>query len=455
MTRTTIELPRLHRYQAQVLGEAVRFNVVACGRRWGKTLLGEDVAINGALDGLRIAWGAPNYKYLDEAWHRMSNVLAPVTRHRNATERTIELMTGGRIDFWTLADQNVGRSYAYDRWVVDEAAMVPKLWPIWNEAIRPTLTDRRGGAWFLSTPKGRDAFWQLFSFGQDPERREWASWKMPTALNPTISGLEDEIEAARTGGMPERSFQQEYLADFVEDGGGVFRNVLAAIDKGRSANSRLADGEWAQIGVDVARLEDYTVVSAFTTAGRQVWFDRINQVSWERVYDAVKRAHETLGGQVVVDATGVGDPVYERLSREGVPCKPYNFTSASKEALMDNLAAMLERGRVRLMDVDVQTNELLAYRYEMTASRRVRMSAPEGMHDDCVCALALACHGMDGRDDMRPWDRLRSSDPPKREPLERDRTVFDANSRILEEERQRRIDRDEEPGGGIETPALY
>jgi hypothetical protein len=72
----------------------------------------------------------------------------------------------------------------------------------------------------------------------------------------------------------------------------------------------------------------------------------------------------------------------------------YQFTNASKEALIDNLAMRIEAGTVRLMDVPAQTNELLAYQYELTPSRNVRMNAPQGMHDDCVIALGLAVWGL-------------------------------------------------------------
>ena len=69
------------------------------------------------------------------------------------------------------------------------------------------------------------------------------------------------------------------------------------------------------------------------------------------------------------------------------------FNAASKNPLIDELAMAFERGAVRLMDVPEQEAELVAYQYELTKARNVRTGAPEGMHDDCVIALALAVHG--------------------------------------------------------------
>jgi hypothetical protein len=135
---------------------------------------------------------------------------------------------------------------------------------------------------------------------------------------------------------------------------------------------------------------DFTVLSVMDSAGRQVHFERFNQISWERQLAAIMAVHERYRAAVVIDSTGVGDPIFERLRKAGVPVKPYQFTNASKEALIDNLAMRLEQGLVRLMDVPEQTNELLAYQYELTPSRNIRMNAPAGMHDDTVIALALS-----------------------------------------------------------------
>ena len=97
-----------------------------------------------------------------------------------------------------------------------------------------------------------------------------------------------------------------------------------------------------------------------------------------------------------MDSTGVGDPIYERLRDAGLRVYSYQFTNTSKEHLIDSLAMQLEQGKLRLMDIPDQENELLAFEYELTPSRNVRMSAPEGMHDDCVISVALAAWGVAG-----------------------------------------------------------
>lgn len=390
----TITLPRPHPRQAEILASPARFRVLACGRRFGKTVYGQHRLIPPALAGKPVGWFAPSYKYLSEAWRDFHRALKPVIARSNATEKRIELITGGSIEFWSLTDPDAGRSRKYARVAIDEAAKVPRLEEAWNAAIRPTLTDLKGDADLLSTPRGRDFFWRAWTWGADPHEPEWASWQLPTVANPHIDPA--EIEAARRK-MPERLFRQEFLAEFLENAGGVFRGVAAAIDRGRDLNRLVRDpGLTYSGGIDLARVEDFTVVTIFDSNVRQIYFDRFNQISWERQIRSVIEADRTLRPVWYVDSTGVGDPIFERLANAGLDCVPYAFTNASKGRLLDNYAMVIEQGRARLMDVPEQEAELAAYAYELTPSRNVRMGAPEGMHDDCVHAGALAAWGASG-----------------------------------------------------------
>jgi phage FluMu gp28-like protein len=303
-------------------------------------------------------------------------------------ERLIDFPGGGWLQVRSADDPDSLRGEGLDFIVLDECAFIQEK--AWSEALRPALSDRRGRALFISTPKGMNWFWREWVKGDGGDYPEWRAWRFPTSNNPYIAP--DEIEAARLG-LPERVFQQEYLAEFMEDAGGVFRKVRAAIDAGRSANELPKPGQAYRIGVDLARVQDWTVIDVFDAGGRQVYHERFNQISWERQSEAVKRvslAYNNAG--VLLDSTGVGDPIFERLQGMNVNVSGYLFTNRSKEQLINALALGIEQADLRLMDIEEQTAELLAFQYELTPSRNVKMSAPEGMHDDCVIALALAAH---------------------------------------------------------------
>jgi len=231
-----IELPAPHPAQAQVLAEAKRYNVLVMGRRWGKTTLGIRLVKKAVAERAPMGWFAPTYKLLDEAWREVVRVYGPVITRKDTTTRRIEFIGGGSIDFWTLKDGDAGRGRKYALVVIDEAAIAPNLEEVWAAAIRPTLTDLRGEAWFLSTPKGKNYFYRLF---QEATRPGWARWQMPTSSNPFIPA--DELEEARKT-LPSIAFQQEYLAQFVEGSGALIRR------------------EWIRVGDPPAGLEVYVGV---------------------------------------------------------------------------------------------------------------------------------------------------------------------------------------------------
>lgn len=319
--RVRIHLPRPHAGQELVLLEARRFNVVDCGRRWGKSTLGIDRLVEVALRGQPTAWFSPSYKLLLEIWRELTRVLGPVATRISSSEHRLELRGGGIVEAWSLVNPDAGRSRRYARVVIDEAAMCPTLGQSWRAAIRPTLADLRGDAWFLSTPQGRNFFWELWCRGQDPHETEWASWQMPTRSNPFIHP--DEIEAARRE-LPERTFEQEFEAQFLDDSSGVFRRVRDAA-QARPMAAPVVGHDYV-MGVDLAKTHDFTVCIVLDVSERpvrMVCLERFNQLDWSIQIERIAAlAQRYRARTVVVDKTGVGDPVLEGLQRRLRQAKP-------------------------------------------------------------------------------------------------------------------------------------
>jgi len=146
------------------------------------------------------------------------------------------------------------------------------------------------------------------------------------------------------------------------------------------------------LGVDLARVEDFTVICGLDTKGRQVHFDRFNTMGWGRQYEVIMAAIKKFPGcVVVVDSTGPGDPAFDELSSRYPLVEGVHFTHQNKRHMVYNLALLLESNKLELANVPVQTSELVAYEYVLTRkTRQVTTSAPVGMHDDTVMALALA-----------------------------------------------------------------
>lgn len=218
-SRSLIKLPNPHPGQRELLQGERRFNVACMGRRFGKSAFGVNRLVKyGYCQNQPVAWFAPQYKLLDEAWRETRRRLFRNITRADSQQHRLELRGGGTIDFWTLDTPDAGRSRKYALVIIDEAAMARNLEEAWTAAIRPTLADLQGKAWFLSTPKGGNYFKTLFDrAGTDPD---WARWQMPTASNPYIKA--SEIEAMKAE-LPSLIYQQEVLAQFVDFEGAAMK----------------------------------------------------------------------------------------------------------------------------------------------------------------------------------------------------------------------------------------
>ena len=359
-------------------------------------------------------WVAPSYNVAAVGWRQLRGLGLQIEGAKiSEVDRKVEFPGGGWYQVRSADDPDSLRGDGLNRLVMDECSFVAEK--AWTEALRPALSDRKGDALFISTPKGQNWFWRMWIKGQEGGA-EWQSWSFPSVANPFLDP--NEVESAR-GDIPERVYEQEYLAKFLEDAGGVFRKVRDAVDLGRVQPDAPRPNDRYVIGVDLARVEDFTVVTVLDGRRRQCYHERFNQISWERQIESIKAVARKFPGAVVVDSTGVGDPICEALKRSQVRVVPYHLSNQSKESAIDRLALLLEQGAIRLMDVPAQTNELLAYQYELTPSRNVRMNAPQGMHDDCVIALALAAWGSGKYANISVQSAESESDRKAREEAER------------------------------------
>lgn len=249
----------MHPQQRAIHDCPARYVVASCGRRFGKTALAVEwlaLSPGGAIDGRPVGIFSPNYKLLLEPWGELERTLRPITRRSSRQEMRIELHTGGIIDGWTLEDVDAGRGRKYARVVIDEAAHARNLQEAWERAISPTLTDLRGSARFLSTPAGDGFFRDLFRRGDDPAYPDWRAFHAPSNANPHLSA--SEIEARRSD-LPDLVFRQEYLAEFVEFGGGL-------VKPGMIIDAVTPPGLPITLGVDLAISEkegaDFTAIVA-------------------------------------------------------------------------------------------------------------------------------------------------------------------------------------------------
>lgn len=391
-TEKTVVLPGTHPGQEVVegmLGEH-RFVMLMCGRRWGKTKYGMRWLAMGALNGERCGWFAPTYKYAGDAWRELVIRLRPAAVSVSNEDKRIELQGGGVIEVWTMDGEDPARGRKYNRVVLDEAGIVKGLTNLWQSSVRPTLTDERGKALFLGTPKGLSGeFSRMFTQAQRMENG-WAGLRRETSDNPWIDP--EEIAAAKAE-LPEEIFDQEYRGIPADDGGNPFglKAIADATMKG------LAQGPAVVYGLDLARSGDYSVVLGLNAQCEVCVLER-----WQFPWLDTRRKIAQVVGQVpcVADATGVGDAVVEDLQTMGITVTGFKFTQPSKTLLMQRLMTAFQTRFLKICE-EWLVGECEMFGYTFTPNG-VRYEAPSGMHDDGVMALGLAMYG---------WDRVQMSKP--------------------------------------------
>jgi phage FluMu gp28-like protein len=374
-----------HAAQATIMQDTTRFRVVSAGRRFGKSKLGVAECLKvAAEEGGRAWWLAPIYKMTNVGWRPLTQMARKIPGSIvSLSERTITFPGGGEVAVRSADNPNSLRGEGLDFVIIDEAAFVdPDVWP---SAIRPALSDRQGRALFISTPKGRNWFWEIYRRGVAHEDG-WAAFTFPTSSNPYIP--QAEIEAAKAD-LPDIIYRQEYLAEFVDMEGAVFRRIqeaatLEAIDGPEEGRQYIA-------AVDPAASVDYTVVTIWDVAAKTcVHMDRFNRVDYTVLGDRLHAVYNLFSCQTItIEVNGIGQGVVDHLQSRGMNIIPFTTTSATKQGVITKLQSAFEHGEIRIVNNAVMIGELLSFEAKRSPSGSYQYSAPDGMHDDCVMSLAI------------------------------------------------------------------
>lgn len=368
-----IELPKPHINQQKIIKDESRFRVVMCGRRFGKSELSQIEIINEAIKGNAVAYITPTYQLAKTFFSKLIKVLP---FENNKSDLIIDFPNDGQLMFFTGERLDNLRGRKFNLVVIDEASFIPNLEDGWLNSIRPTLTDYKGRALFLSTPRGKNYFYSLFLKGVSRET-DWSSFKFTTYDNPYIDS--NEIEDARNQ-LPVAVFEQEYLANAMENANNPFGSEHI-----ESCIKELSNKEPMFYGIDLAKSFDWSVIIGLDSDGNVAYYDRF-QKDWKQTKETILNINKSK--PILIDSTGVGDAITEDLQKHFNLMQGFKYTSSSKQQLMELLASKIHKKEVGFPNNMIK-EELDIFEYQFT-STGVRYNAPQGFHDDCVNALALA-----------------------------------------------------------------
>lgn len=238
----------LLKWQTSVFNDSHRFKIVAAGRRCGKSRLSAVTLLIEALncpEGSSVMYVAPTLGQARSIiWDLLHDLGRPVIKSSHVNNLEITLINGRKILVRGADNPDSLRGVSLVYLVMDEVAFIKQ--DIWEKVLRAALSDKKGRALFISTPSGRNWFYDIFKLGQSGEDDEWKSWHFTTADNETIDPK--EIAAAKKT-LSSFAFKQEYLSSFDTTGTDVFKAEWF------KTASEPKDGEYV-IAVDLAGFEE-------------------------------------------------------------------------------------------------------------------------------------------------------------------------------------------------------
>ena len=387
-----ILLPNPHDGQKGVRNQARRRNWLSAGRRWRKTTMGVSIAIESALQGWPVFWGAPTYDQVRIAWQDAEYACGGNIKFLKS-EMTSYFPNGGKVVFRSLDDPDNARGHSFKMGIFDEVADIKAR--AYYEVVSPILANYTDSIfWGIGTPKGRNWFFREWSkAGDQPDNM---AWQIPT-LGCKIAGdqlVRDPHQfenpefpwkelVKEFHSLPRDVFKQEYLAQFLEFEGAVFRRIeeAAILDPSKPDTNKQYIA-----GVDVAAIQDYTVVTVIDVATKEmVYMDRFNRVDYPVLIDRLAAVYDRWHLQtIVIEANSIGKPVIDHMIERGLAIIPFTTTNATKQQIIQSLQSAFENGNIKIINDPILIGELLSFESKRNPSGSFSYSAPDGMHDDCL-----------------------------------------------------------------------
>ena len=364
-----------------IINESYKYYILNIGRQFGKTMLGINQMLYWAINhkGCNIAWVTPIYKQSKKVFDEMEKVTKSSGLFEyNRSDLTISAFNS-QIQFFSGERPDNIRGNTFDYLIVDEMAFTrPELW---SEVLSATVLVKGKKVIFISTPKGKNHFYQLSLQPNYDNRYKYFHYS--SYDNPMID-VEDLEERKRS--LPKHIFEQEYLAKFIDNASGLFKNVDSCVIKPAERTQKLFGG------LDIGRADDYTVLTILNKSYQMVYVQRWRQQEWSKIIDEVATKIREYNAEIFVEVNNQGDVFFEMLQNKVYNnVQPYVTSTATKPIMIEDLAVHFENKDIGILNENWLVDELNAFTYIYNEkTRRVQYGAPQGVHDDGVMSLALA-----------------------------------------------------------------
>ena len=371
-----------------ILNSKAKYHVACVGRQFGKSMMAMNLVLYWAINDSpsRILWVSPVYSQTDKVQKELMQAIGGtgIVEACNYSTNEIKLKNGSVILFRSAERYDNIRGLTMDYGVLDECAFMKE--EAWQEAIRAVFMVRGKKVLFISTPKGKNFFYNLFQLGISQDNPNYAAYTGSSYDTPYID--KQEIEDAKKT-LPENVFQQEYLARFIDAGGEVF----SGLDKNQFPKYTQPQGK-VYCGIDLGKQEDFTVATFIDSTGKVVDIYRANAQEWTTMTKEIIKRAQRWNATLMVEVNSIGDVIYEQIKKQWQDTHPFTTSSKSKQEIIEGLILDMNESIIRIPSRDLFTylwDELTVFTYEYNPkTRSLRYGHPSGLHDDTVISLAIA-----------------------------------------------------------------
>lgn len=389
---------------------------IDCSRGWGKTLFAVlSLAVPPTVKNphFQLCWIAPNYKIakapIDDVLFGVNEDTEERFIHDKCQETGFTFFEYKRGDNevhwwngskWFLRSADAPDSIVskgYNMIIIDEAALIDK--EIFQKQILPIARKKNCKIVLISTPRGKNWFYQMFLDGLDKAKKRYFSaqqpwWKRPDYPKLLIDLMKD---------LPRHIREQEFEAKFLDAGGGIFGN-FATIFYGDEIQFESDQQEWYHsdwkklssnneciMAVDFAKNHDYTVISIVTVNTKEtIYYSRLNKTDYKTVLEKINFLGVKFNyPDLIYDATGVGSGLGDFIGST-LNCHPFVFTNETKNDLVHKMVVAFEYGQFKIPNIITVRNEFEIFEMKITKTGKISYAAPEGKHDDCVMSFGMA-----------------------------------------------------------------
>lgn len=298
---------KLHEKQLEVFNDTTRFRIVAAGRRFGKSRLAAWMLLIEALKSTSkdVFYVAPTYQQAkDILWGLLKELGHEVIKSAHENTSVLTLVNGRKIYLKGADRPDTLRGVGLAFCVIDEYADIKPN--VWEQILRPALADVQGGALFIGTPKGRNHFYELYTFAESGKDKQWSGFHYSSYDNPLIPA--SEIEAAKTS-MSSFAFRQEFLASFEAASRDIFKEEWIHLDDDEPSDGRyyIAVDLAGFINVDKesankSKKLDETAIAIVKVSEEGWWVAEIKHGRW----DIKETCHQIMTAVMQYEPTAVG-----------------------------------------------------------------------------------------------------------------------------------------------------